>query len=254
MILDNVYLTTHAWLKSSKKKINLSLLNIIANATAAIRPSDSFRAAAIKKIDDMEANGSFTTDEATIAKINWMLDEFYNSSEGDADCLTESDITEALNRYKQTVIDKEVQKISEVSIAQEANRLSDQKASEEAIRIIQQIRDYAKKYSLVFERALTAFMKIIGFAIILTNISLTILGISDINAISVAATVFALIQVIDFYITKASIVKGIIRKWKNRIEEHIFDNKLRTAAMYNSIIKRIEDEKALNTIDNNVNM
>ena len=41
---------------------------------------------------------------------------------------------------------------------------------------------------------------------------------------------------------------------KNRIEEHIFDNKLRTAAMYNSIIKRIEDEKALNTIDNNVNM
>ena len=40
---------------------------------------------------------------------------------------------------------------------------------------------------------------------------------------------------------------------KNRIEEHIFDNKLRTAAMYNSIIKRIEDEKALNTIDNNVN-
>ena len=65
---------------------------------------------------------------------------------------------------------------------------------------------------------------------------------------------FALIQVIDFYITKASIVKGIIRKWKNRIEEHIFDNKLRTAAMYNSIIKRIEDEKALNTIDNNVNM
>lgn len=254
LILDNVYLTTHAWLKSSKKKINLSLLNIIANATAAIRPSDSFRAAAIKKIDDMEANGSFTTDEATIAKINWMLDEFYNSSEGDADCLTESDITEALNRYKQTVIDKEVQKISEVSIAQEANRLSDQKASEEAIRIIQQIRDYAKKYSLVFERALTAFMKIIGFAIILTNISLTILGISDINAISVAATVFALIQVIDFYITKASIVKGIIRKWKNRIEEHIFDNKLRTAAMYNSIIKRIEDEKALNTIDNNVNM
>lgn len=256
MILDNVYLTTRAWLKSSKKKINLSLLNIIANATAAIRPSDSFRAAAIKKIDDddMEANGSFTTDEATIAKINWMLDEFYNSSEGDADCLTESDITEALNRYKQTVIDKEVQKISEVSIAQEANRLSDQKASEEAIRIIQQIRDYAKKYSLVFERALTAFMKIIGFAIILTNISLTILGISDINAISVAATVFALIQVIDFYITKASIVKGIIRKWKNRIEEHIFDNKLRTAAMYNSIIKRIEDEKALNTIDNNVNM
>ena len=78
---------------------------------------------------------------------------------------TESDITEALNRYKQTVIDKEVQKISEVSIAQEANRLSDQKASEEAIRIIQQIRDYAKKYSLVFERALTAFMKIIGLAI-----------------------------------------------------------------------------------------
>jgi hypothetical protein len=62
------------------------------------------------------------------------------------------------------------------------------------------------------------------------------------------------IQVIDFYITKASIVKGIIRKWKNRIEEHIFDNELRTAAMYNSIIKRIEDEKALNTIDNNVNM
>ncbi len=62
------------------------------------------------------------------------------------------------------------------------------------------------------------------------------------------------IQVIDFYIAKASIVKGIIRKWKNRIEEHIFDNKLRTAAMYNSIIKRIEDEKALNTIDNNVNM
>lgn len=82
-----MYLTTRAWLKSSKKKINLSLLNIIANATAAIRPSDSFRAAAIKKIDDMEANGSFTTDEATIAKINWMLDEFYNSSEGDADCL-----------------------------------------------------------------------------------------------------------------------------------------------------------------------
>lgn len=62
------------------------------------------------------------------------------------------------------------------------------------------------------------------------------------------------IQVIDFYITKVSIVKGIIRKWKNRIEEHIFDNELRTAAMYNSIIKRIEDEKALNTIDNNVNM
>ena len=62
------------------------------------------------------------------------------------------------------------------------------------------------------------------------------------------------IKVIDFYITKASIVKGIIRKWKNRIEEHIFDNELRTAAMYNSIIKRIEDEKALNTIDNNVNM
>lgn len=62
------------------------------------------------------------------------------------------------------------------------------------------------------------------------------------------------IQVIDFYITKASIVKGIIRKWKNRIEEHIFDNELRTAAMYNSIIKRIEDEKALNTIDNNENM
>ena len=62
------------------------------------------------------------------------------------------------------------------------------------------------------------------------------------------------IQVIDFYITKASIVKGKIRKWKNRIEEHIFDNELRTAAMYNSIIKRIEDEKALNTIDNNVNM
>ena len=62
------------------------------------------------------------------------------------------------------------------------------------------------------------------------------------------------IQVIDFYITKASIVKGIIRKWKNRIEEHIFDNELRTAAMYNSIIKRIEDEKALNTIDNNVDM
>ena len=62
------------------------------------------------------------------------------------------------------------------------------------------------------------------------------------------------IQVIDFYITKASIVKGIIRKWKNRIEEHIFDNEPRTAAMYNSIIKRIEDEKALNTIDNNVNM
>ena len=86
------------------------------------------------------------------------------------------------------------------------------------------------------------------------TLPLTILGISDINAISVAATVFALIQVIDFYITKASIVKGIIRKWKNRIEEHIFDNKLRTAAMYNSIIKRIEDEKALNTIDNNVNM
>ena len=53
---------------------------------------------------------------------------------------------------------------------------------------------------------------------------------------------------------KVSIVKGIIRKGKNRIEEHIFDNKLRTAAMYNSIIKRIEDEKALNTIDNNVNM
>ena len=47
------------------------------------------------------------------------------------------------------------------------------------------------------------------------------------------------IQVIDFYITKASIVKGIIRKWKNRIEEHIFDNKLRTAAMYNSIITQI---------------
>ena len=62
------------------------------------------------------------------------------------------------------------------------------------------------------------------------------------------------IQVIDFYITKASIVKDLIRKWKNRIEEHIFDNELRTAAMYNSIIKRIEDEKALNTIDNNVNM
>lgn len=79
-----------------------------------------------------------------------------------------------------------------MSIAQEANRLSDQKASEEAIRIIQQIRDYAKKYSLVFERALTSFMKIIGFAIILTNISLTILGISDINTISVAATVLRL--------------------------------------------------------------
>ena len=62
------------------------------------------------------------------------------------------------------------------------------------------------------------------------------------------------IIVIDIYIPKASIVKGIIRKWKNRIEEHIFDNELRTAAMYNSIIKRIEDEKALNTIDNNVNM
>ena len=70
LILDNVYLTTRAWLKSSKKKINLSLLNIIANATAAIRPSDSFRAAAIKKIDDMEANGSFTTDEATMIRYN----------------------------------------------------------------------------------------------------------------------------------------------------------------------------------------
>ena len=244
LVLDDVYLTTHAWLKSGKRTSDCTLLKVIANATAAVRPSDGFRAAAISKINKMQTNGEFSEAEAIIAQTNWMLiDEYGKTAEGDPNYLTEDMIKEAYDRFKQDFIDSEVAKIEKEQVNWEAKRIRDEQRQQEVRQISSQVREKAQRDAHFVGKIANFFFAVLGLALIVFSIVNSILGIIDWDMSSVISLSLGIISEIDFFISKKSFIKRIINKICMEVERFSYTKRMCIAGKYNPAIAAIESSK-----------
>ena len=246
LVLDDVYLTTHAWLKSGKRTSDCALLKVIANAMAAVRPSNGFRAAAIAKINKMQTEGEFSEIEAIIAQTNWMLlDEYGKKAEGDPNYLTDDMIKEAYGQFKRDFIDSEVAKIEKEQVNWKAERIRDEQRQQEVRQISSQVREKAQRDARFIGKMGNFLFAGLGLALIFFSIVNSIFGIIDWDMSSVISLFLGIISEIDFFISKRSFIKRITNKICMEVERFSYTKRMCIAGKYNQAIAAIESSKCM---------
>lgn len=239
LILDDIYLSTHAWLKAGRKRSSFTLLRVMADSMAAIRPKFGFREAVLAKIELMKSRGEFSDVEAEAAQENWMLlDDWQALTNGDPDAITTENVKSAVDRFKDDMR-KKYQKEKEA----EMNALR-QHSLEEAERVLKGID--ADVESIGINLRATLKWSAIIILVIPACISLVMLAFekSNVNAWVILSLVFSGLSILDFLIQKLNYVIRLTNKTAGMIEDHIRKREVEKARKYNALINEIAESKS----------
>lgn len=237
LIIDDIYLSIHAWIKAGKKRSDFALLRVMADSMAAIRPKQGFREAVLSKIELLKSRGDFSDAEAQVAQANWMLlDDWQALTDGNPDALTSEDVKQAVDRFEMELRERlQKEKLAEMESIR-------QQGINQAEEVLKEICKDAKKKSNAIQKILKWIVCTLLVLPATISAILLISESSNFNVLIIISLVVSVAGILDFTILKLHNITKEINKFALTVEDRIRAKEFKKARKYNSIINEIAND------------
>lgn len=231
--ISEMELTAVIWLKSYDKKTELPCLMLIQNAYAACTPSKALLSALSDKIKMLEIEGTISSEAALILRSQRELDgELLELTENNPSKVTNEVIFKIKNKYDESIIDAEKDKLSTISSEQE-KEIKKQARKELKAKAIEIAEHDAFIESKKYLKRLVRCQKIINLFIIIvfviSSLSTLYANISTKNNIWLILTLPSLAITIlsGIFFVKSDLFSKSQEKRANMMFDQKRDNKVR---------------------------